>query len=216
MATASEKSVPRATARRRQARWICTACTRQFSGRKLPDHEHNALAPLCAYEPCNQTVRYVGRSCCEEHSIRSMRVSLRLADTMVGRGPHSGLSLFAARRGKYSRAELAHKLSLNWHRLYWIEIHDADYSMEKWATALHQLLATSRADESVLHPAEPVDGVLEQGLADLQRIADAKKFLSPVQVELLVLQFAESFFDRARTLNRQRRESLTSPDRPSQ
>ena len=216
MPKSKEKWVPMATARRRRpARWICTTCQQQFAGRKLPDHEHSTLTPLCAYEPCSQTVRYAGRACCEEHSIRSTRVFCRLPDTMVGRGPQTGLSLFAARRGKYSRGELAHKLDIDWQRLYWIEIHDTDYSKEKWAKPLERLLAAPRADE-VVTPAEPIDGVLEQGLADLQRVQDARKILNPLQVELLVFQFADSFLMSAREARRQRESSSSPPDRPSQ
>lgn len=147
--------------------------------------------------------------------IRSTRVFHRLPDTMVGRGPQTGLSLFAARRGKYSRAELAHKLGIDWQRLYWVEIGDTDYSKEKWAKALERLLAAPRADE-VVPLLDPIDGVLEQGITDLQRVLDARKILNPQQVEVLVLQFADSFSASAHEAHRLRRQSSSPLDRPSQ
>lgn len=179
---------------RRPVRWICRLCQRRFSGRAMPIHEHTQLAPLCAYRLCDQVVRYAGRACCDEHAIRATRLVMKLSDSMVGSGPQTGLSLFAARRGRFSRAELAKQLGVDWRRLYWIEVYDDDYSKEKWVKKLDSLLGPP-APEPPGEP-DPLDAVLDEGLSDLQRVVSARKILSRPQMVALVTQFASQFLDR--------------------
>ena len=209
------------TRHRRPARWLCRTCQATFTGRAHPQHEHEDLVPLCAYAERKNPVRRIGLGCCEDHGLLAIRAHMRLPPGLTPAGATTGLAIFAARKGRYSRGELADKLRINWRTLYWIEVRDEDFSRERWAARVQRLLTEGgralAGDDAAGKPldgdgasagpapidaisADGLDAVLQEAVAELERVSAARPHLSPDQIKALLSNFVAGFTHRAARL----------------
>lgn len=140
---------------------------------------------------------------------------MRLSPDLTPSGATTGLALFAARKERLSRGELAEMLGIDWRRASWIEVRDEDYRRERWADRAHRLLAEANlqpaaqgqandcsavgtnAGISKAHVADGLDNFLQEAIAELGRVSAARPHLSTEQVKALLSSFVAGLTHRA-------------------